>query len=128
MPRKCFIIMPFDEKFDGIWETVIKPTIENYGDKVTRADNIFAPGSILQDIFSQIKSADYILADLTEQNPNVYYELGLAHASEKPVILITLSSIPFDLSQQRVIEYSDTAAGAAKLKEVIAAYLDNIMK
>jgi nucleoside 2-deoxyribosyltransferase len=82
----------------------------------------------MNDILRSIHEADYIIADLTEQNPNVYYELGLAHATGKPIILITqnIGKLPFDLRHQRVIEYSDTAAGAAQLSTVLARYLSNI--
>lgn len=118
MSRECFVIMPFDPSFDGIWEVVVRPTVESIGDRCLRADDIFAPGSILEDIIRSIRESDYIIADLTEHNPNVYYELGYAHALEKTVILITrgLDTLPFDLKHQRVVEYADTAEGSAKLK------------
>jgi hypothetical protein len=123
--RKCFVIMPFEESFDGIWKTVIKPTVEEIGDKCLRADDIFAIGSVMDDIICSIQHADYIIADLTKQNPNVYYELGFAHALDKPAILLTsnIASLPFDLRQHRIIKYTDTAAGAAKLRESLNKYL-----
>ena len=93
-----------------------------------RADDIFAPGPIINDILRSIQESDYIIADLTEQNPNVYYELGLAHASGKPVILITqnIDSLPFDLRHQRIIEYSDTAAGGAQLGAALTRYVSSV--
>ena len=120
--------MPYEETFNGIWKTVIKPTVEDTGDECLRADDIFAPGSIIDDIVYAIHGADYVIADLSKQNPNVYYELGFAHALEKPVILLTsdISTLPFDIRQQRVIRYSDTAAGAADLKESLKRYLTAI--
>jgi len=125
MANQCFVIMPFEKSFDGIWETVIRPTIVAAGDECLRADDIFAPGSIIDDIVKLIRDADYIIADLTRHNPNVYYELGFAHALSKPVILLTsdVSTLPFDLRQLRVIEYSDTASGAAALRESLTKYL-----
>lgn len=128
MAKKCFVIMPFEETFNGIWKTVIKPTVEDTGDECLRADDIFAPGSIMDDIIQAIHEADYIIADLSKQNPNVYYELGFAHALEKPVILLTsnISRLPFDLKHKRVIKYSDTAAGAASLKDSLKKYLTAI--
>ena len=96
-------MMPFNDSFDGIWKTVIRPTVEQSGDVCKRADDMFAVGNIVDDIIASIKSADYLIADLTDQNPNVYYELGLAHAQGKSVILLTrdISEIPFDLRSQR---------------------------
>ena len=128
MDRNCFTVMPFDSRFEGVWLNVIKPTIENHGDNCLRADNFFKVGSILDDIITSIKEVDYIIADLTIHNPNVYYELGYSHALEKKVILITqdISSIPFDLKHQRMIVYQDTAAGAAKLKSDISNFINQI--
>jgi hypothetical protein len=120
--------MPFASPFDGIWQTVIRPTVHDSGDTCFRADDIFAPGPIINDIVRAIHDADYIIADLTEKNPNVYYELGLAHASGKPVILITqnIANLPFDLRHQRIIEYADTAAGAVRLRTILTQYLSSI--
>ena len=128
MHKKCFIQMPFDSRFDGIWLTVIKPTIESLDDECLRTDDFFTVGSILADIFNSIERADYIIADLTLHNPNVYYELGYAHALKKKVVLITqdLSSLPFDLRHQRVIVYQDTALGANNLKENLIRFIKNI--
>jgi nucleoside 2-deoxyribosyltransferase len=128
MNKKCFVEMPFDKRFDGIWLNVIKPTVESQFDECNRADDFFTVGSILNDIFNQIINADYIIADVTIHNPNVYYELGFSHALKKKVILITqdISSLPFDLRDQRVIHYQDTAAGATKLKNDLNKFINNI--
>ena len=128
MNRKCFVEMPFEKRFEGIWLNVLKPTIESMNDTCVRADDIFTVGSILNDILNQILSADYIIADLTIHNPNVYYELGYSHGLNKKVILITqdISTLPFDLRDQRVITYQDTAAGAVQLKNDLIKYINNI--
>ena len=129
MNRKCFVVMPFASSFDGIWNYVIKSTVEQAKDECIRADNIFAPGSIIKDLFELIRESDYLIADLTGQNPNVYYELGIAHALEKPVILIIqdMSELPFDLMDKRVIQYSDTARGAEDLRIALLKYINNIV-
>lgn len=128
MARKCFVEMPFEIRFDGIWTNVIKPTVENLGDSCLRADDFFTTGSILDDIINSIKIADYIISDLTVHNPNVYYELGFSHALNKKVILISqdIISLPFDLRMQRVIVYSDTASGAVKLKNDLTNFINQI--
>ena len=128
MPRNCFVLMPFSSPFDGIWQQVIRPTVIGHGDACRRADDVFAPGSIIEDILTSIRQADYLVADLTGRNPNVYYELGFAHALNKLVILLTqhLSDIPFDLRSQRIIEYQDTVAGAAQLRTALERFLKSV--
>ena len=71
-----------------------------------RADDIDNQQNILNDIVKSIRSSELIVADLTDPNPNVYYELGLAHAMRKRVVLMTqdLGSMPFDLRSYRTIE------------------------
>ena len=120
--------MPFDSKFDGVWSFIIKPTVESFGHIAVRGDDIFNVGSILTDIFKNIEFADYIIADLTQANPNVYYELGYSHALNKKVILLTqqMSNLPFDLRGQRVIEYSDSVQGAEKLKKDLNNFIKTI--
>src|SRR5436309_886241 len=113
MARKCFVIMPFAPSFDAIWQSVIRPEVEEYGDECQRADDVRTPGYIIAEMLTAIRTADYLIADLTSRNQNVYYELGFAHALQKPAILLTqdLADVTFDLRYQRVIEYSDTVAG-----------------
>jgi nucleoside 2-deoxyribosyltransferase len=83
---------------------------------------------IIKDILQAIRKADYIIADLSQPNPNVYYEMGFAHALRKPVILITrnLESLPFDLRHQRVIIYQDSAQGAEALRDALKKYISQI--
>lgn len=104
---KCFIIMPFGGWFDKYYFEIYVPAIEDAGFEAKRADDLYRPGNIVNDIWNYTKTAKVILADLTNKNPNVFYELGLAHAISKPAVLITASmdDVPFDLRSLRVIEY-----------------------
>ncbi len=104
----AFLIMPFDEEFDSVYVGFIKPVLEGVGFKVVRADNIQEQQSILKAVIEGISKSNLIVADLTTNNPNVFYELGLAHALRKPVILVTQSieEVPFDLKSYRLLEYS----------------------
>jgi hypothetical protein len=103
----CFVIMPFGEWFDHYYETIYIPAIEAVGLKPRRADDLYRPSSIVNDIWALTQKAKVILADLSGKNPNVFYELGLAHAVTKPAILVTesIEDIPFDLRALRVIVY-----------------------
>lgn len=105
--ESCFTIMPFGGWFDDYYESVYKPAIEASGLKPKRADDLYRPSTIVTDIWSYTKAAKLVLADLTGKNPNVFYELGLAHALAKPVVLVaeSMSDVPFDLRALRVIEY-----------------------
>ena len=104
----CFTIMPFGGLFDSYYLEVYVPAIEAAGFVARRADDLYRPGNIVNDIWTYTKEATVLLADLTDKNPNVFYELGLAHAITKPVVLITASmeDVPFDLRSLRVIEYN----------------------
>ena len=59
MGRNCFVLMPFAEKFEGVWESIIRPTVERAGDTCVRADDVFSPGVIMDDVVQRISKADY---------------------------------------------------------------------
>ncbi|GIU71227.1 MAG: hypothetical protein KatS3mg003_1261 [Candidatus Nitrosocaldaceae archaeon] len=78
----------FEPRFDRIYREQIKPTVEELGFKCIRADDTFSPISIL-DIWSYILKSKVLIADITDKNINVFYEIGIAHTIGKPVIIIT---------------------------------------
>ncbi len=121
----CFVIMPFDEKLDAIYHHGIKPIVEELGYRCRRADQHFASSPIMFEIFDDIMRARFIIADLTDSNPNVFYELGIAHALKKCVVLLKRagSYVPFDLSGIRHKEYQDSFKGISDLRSFIAAAL-----
>lgn len=106
-PKNCFVIMPFGGWEDDYYTRIYLAAIESAGLKPHRADDLFRPSTIINDIWEFTKNADIILAVLTGRNPNVLYELGLAHAIGKPAILVTetMDDVPFDLRSLRIIEY-----------------------
>ena len=99
--------MPFDDDFELVYGRFIEPIFNSDFD-VARAKDIESQRNILQDILDGIESSDLIVADLTGLNANVFYELGLAHAFDRKVILLTqdIGEVPFDLKSYRLIEYS----------------------
>ena len=105
---KCFVIMPFKEPFDSYYKKLLTPAIKDAGLKPIRADEIYGVKPIIDDITREIREAEVIIADVTGKNPNVNYELGLAHALGKQVIIVTreLEDVPFDYRQIRVINYN----------------------
>ena len=120
----AFVIMPFDDEFAPVYNDFIKPTLSEIGYEVKRADDIENQRNIINDIVERIYNSSLIVADLTTTNPNVFYELGLAHAFTKPVILITQSidEVPFDLRSQRLLEYNVHFAKIGDAKETLTRY------
>lgn len=104
-----FVLMPFNPEHDKLFKVVFQEKLAIEGLKIGRADTNANHVNILEDILRGIVEADLIVADLTGLNPNVMYELGVAHALAKSVIHITqdVSTIPFDLKSYRVITYSE---------------------
>jgi hypothetical protein len=120
MDFTAFVIMPFDDEFDGVYSDLIVAPLSEAGYVVSRADDVDTQQNILADVVHGIAGADLVIADLTASNPNVFYELGLAHAMGVPTVLIahrdSAEDIPFDLRQYRT-EFYDThfqRAGAIK--------------
>lgn len=104
----CFVMMPFAAPIGNYYKIIYEPAIIKSGLKPIRADSeIFGTGKIIDQIWSGINSSKILLAELTTRNANVFYELGLAHALNKPVVLISSNEndVPFDLHHIRVIYY-----------------------
>ena len=106
----CFVMQPFAQPLGGYYEKIYAPAIEKAGLRPVRADTeIFGTGKIMDQVWEGISAAKVLVAELTGRNPNVFYELGLAHALEKPVVLVCADGrddVPFDLQHIRVIYYS----------------------
>lgn len=122
-----FVLMPFEPKLSQVYDSIIKPAIEEDLNMVCRrADEISSNNPIIQDIWKSICECRIILADLTGFNPNVMYELGIAHTIGKPSVIMhqensTEPKFPFDLAHIRRINYADDAAGGVQLREQITS-------
>lgn len=103
-----FVLMPFSKEFDDTYELAIQPACEAAGAYAERVDKQIFTGSILDRVYNQISKADLIVADMSERNPNVFYEVGYAHALGKSTILVTrtVDDIPFDLKHYPHIIYN----------------------
>lgn len=129
----CFVIMPFALPLGNHYELIFEPAIQKAGLKAVRADaDIFATGKIMDQVWRGITAAKVLIAELTSRNPNVFYELGIAHALEKPVVLVSSNEedVPFDVRHIRVIYYdiNDPFWGeklTAKVSENILSALKN---
>lgn len=108
-PKKfCFVLMPFVEEFDDIYKLGIKQSCLDAGAYCERVDEQIYNETITDRIFNQISKADIVIADMTGRNPNVFYEVGYAHALGKTTILLTQNTddIPFDLKNHPHIIYN----------------------
>jgi len=127
----CFMMMPFGDWYDKYYQDIYIPAIKEAGFEPIRADELFSTGSVVEQIWEQIVKAKVLLADLTDKNPNVFYELGLAHAAKKPVVFTAskVEDVPFDLRHLRVIIYEIREPDwANKLKKSVTDYLKNALK
>lgn len=139
--KTCFVIMPIGTqsfgdveltaselrlKYDDLIKEAIsraRPTVD-----IVRADDVSLPGTITTDIITRIMHSDYVVADVTYPNPNVFYELGLRHACKTGTIIIRDKSgpkIPFDIAHLRCIDYENTPTGLKELANQLAIYFDH---
>lgn len=115
------LLMPFNNKFQNRYNT-IKEVCEKYGFKCHRSDETYQVGNLLKQIVELILKSQLIIAIIDGKNPNVFYEIGLAHALGKPVIIIANmveeDSIPFNISSERLLLYSNLTDLAKKLSRI----------
>ncbi len=114
----CFVVIPLREPFLRLYSKHIKPTLESVGLRVLKADDLFTPTVIVEDIWEFINRARVIVADVTGRNPNVFYELGVAHTVGKDVIVLTQNEgdVPFDVGHLRHFTYDDNETGWGDLE------------
>ena len=113
-----FILMPFKEPFFSVKDS-IKKAFNDINLNCDTAEDIFSNNEIIKDIWSCIFYSKLIIADCTDKNPNVFYEIGIAHTLNKPTILLAqkIEDIPFDLRHLRVLLYDFSVRGVEKLKD-----------
>jgi hypothetical protein len=115
--KTCFVIAPIGsdgsptrKRSDKVLRYVIRPTVERLGYKAIRADEISEPGSITNQVILRIAEAELVVADLSERNANVFYELAIRHGLRKPYVQMIAAGeeLPFDVHDQRTISVDIT--------------------
>ncbi len=129
-PNLCFVLMPFAENLKAVYVDHIKPTVSSVGLSCFRADDVFGTRQVVFEIWERINRARVIIADLTGRNANVFYEVGLAHALGKDVILVsqTMDDVPFDLKALRCIVYEFTPRGMKEMESKLRQTIEQLMK
>jgi hypothetical protein len=136
-PNLCFILMPFStvppfDQVQEVYQVHMKPTLERFGLTCYRADDIFGPNAIMEDIWHYILKARLVVADVTGRNPNVFYELGIAHTVGRQAIVITQNEddVPFDIRAFRYLKYSVSPlhlrAFEKQLEQTVATVLQRL--
>ncbi len=124
---KAFVAMEYREPYDTFYREVIKPQAAKFYE-VVKIDEKPGPGVIFQDMQREIAQADILIAEITPANPNVFYELGYAHALGKPTVLLAQrnGTLPFDIRSYRVVFYDDSIGGKSRVEADLARHLESI--
>lgn len=130
----CFVIMPFSSEFDDVYAT-IKSTVEATapieGGRCFRLDESRPAGRITDRLLAELRAATICIADITNQKPNVMWEIGFAMALSKPTLIITqdLDHLPFDIKDMQSLQYDRsrlTATLASPLKRSLLDTLSSV--
>jgi hypothetical protein len=121
---------PERRRADEVFDHIITPVARDFQLVVTRADRDPTPGQITSEMVRSLLESAVVFADLTGRNPNVYYELGVAHSFRLPVVILvdTASSLSFDTQNERVIPIGDTGVIGVSQAEEAKHQLRSVLK
>lgn len=122
-----FVIMPFKPEYDAVYEHHVKKVVDHLQLSVRRADERLDSGPIMRAIWEDIFYSQIVLADVSDRNVNVYYELGIVHTLGKPTVMIKRAgeSASFDIAGLRWIEYEYTPPGMLAFESQLTAVIEN---
>ena len=123
--RLCFVAMPFAPGLRNVYDAVEGVVRDYCSLKCVRADKIARSDRITDDIRNNIKNARLVIAEITGSNPNVFYEVGMAHGRDRRVILMVQdeAKVPFDLREIRYLEYDPQ--DLTSLRQRLTEYIRN---
>ncbi|WP_345911030.1 hypothetical protein [Bacillus altitudinis] len=126
LKKRAFIVMPIGQEnsevrrsAEGIYQTVIKPILRDFGYESYAAHEIDDTGSINKQIIKRLLNDELVVANLTDLNPNVMYELAVRHATRKPIIIVCdkKTDLPFDIIDERTLFFTNDMKGVIELNE-----------
>ncbi len=121
-----FVLMPFTDFLRPVYEDHICTVAKRHHLSISRADDVFTTEAIVEGIWKAICGCKIVIADCTGRNPNVFYEIGIAHTIGRPTILITqnIDDVPFDLRHLRCIRYDFTPRGMGAFENNLHKTID----
>jgi hypothetical protein len=127
---RCFVIQPFSPEFDRLYDQVFAPAIRDAGMEPYRVDTEPHVSVPVENIEAGIKESDACLADITTNNPNVWYELGFAVAHGTPVVIVCSEDregdLPFDVQHRNALRYCDSPNDLRGLRENVSKRLKQV--
>jgi hypothetical protein len=129
---RVFVVMQFTGPFNDVFNEVLKNVCDKFDLKAFRADEVYGPGLIIQDVERDITESEFVIADITPVNANVYYEVGYARAANKEVILLAdrgqMEKLPFDVAPFRVLFYENTIGGKRRFEEALEKHIAAVLR
>jgi len=126
-PLDVLVLMSFDPKLRLIYDDHVLKVAKSLNLNAKRADDFFTTHHVMSDVWEALNAARLVIADCTGRNPNVFYEIGMAHTLGRPVVLITQHNrdVPFDLQAIRYIQYEYTPPGMEKFEKQLTSTLQS---
>lgn len=127
-PDLVAVMMPFSPQFTPVYQA-LREAVESMGLRCFRADDIWENHNIMDDVLSLIWRARIVIADLSDKNPNVFYEAGIAHTLGRDVIQIaqSMDDVPFDLRAVRTLTYLNNGEGRLGLKSGVVGRMETLL-
>jgi hypothetical protein len=126
----AFVVMQFDQPYEDVYAEVIKKVCAEFDLDALPAFETYGPGLIIADIVRDILQSKVVIAEITPPNPNVFYEVGYAHAVNKPTILLAVKGtpLPFDVAGFRILFYENSIGGKTRFEEGLRKHLRSVMR
>jgi hypothetical protein len=124
------VFMPFSEALQPVYDDHLKAVATKLGQSIKRGDDFFTTQEVIGDIWTALLETKLVIADCTGRNPNVFYEIGLAHAVGKRTVLITQNDddVPFDLRHRRYIHYVFDPRGMKRFEDALERTIKSTLK